>query len=145
MKFTPEIIETFLRRIAIDGRSARDIGRDNDMPSYEAFYNLMNANEEVRNKYYLAQESRATAIDEEIDRILNRVEKGELEYNQGRLMIDTLKWRMAKFFPRLYGEATQKIEVEHKANFIEELKRVSTIVQKRKEIESKTIDGVVNE
>ena len=42
MKFTPALVDEYLRRIAIDGRSARSIGRDDDMPSYEAFYNLMN-------------------------------------------------------------------------------------------------------
>ena len=41
MKFTPKLIDEFLRRIAIDGRSARDVGTDEDLPSYESFYNLM--------------------------------------------------------------------------------------------------------
>lgn len=145
MKFTPKLIDEFLRRIAIDGRSARDVGTDEDLPSYEAFYNLMMKDEVVRDKYYLAQESRATAIDENIERTLERVERGELEYNQGRLRIDTEKWRMAKFFPRLYGEQTQRIEVEHKASFIDELKKVQLVVEERKKLEANTIEGKVNE
>ena len=145
MKFTPNLIDEFLRRIAIDGRSARDVGTDEDLPSYEAFYNLMMKDEVVREKYYLAQESRATAIDENIERTLERVERGELEYNQGRLRIDTEKWRMAKFFPRLYGEQTQRIEVEHKASFIDELKKVQLVVEERKKLEANTIEGKVNE
>ena len=145
MKFTPKLIDEFLRRIAIDGRSARDVGTDEDLPSYEAFYNLMMKDEVVRDKYYLAQESRATAIDENIERTLERVERGELEYNQGRLRIDTEKWRMAKFFPRLYGEQTQRIEVEHKASFIDELKKVQLVVEERKKLKANTIEGKVNE
>ena len=145
MKFTPKLIDEFLRRIAIDGRSARDVGTEEDLPSYEAFYNLMMKDEVVRDKYYLAQESRATAIDENIERTLERVERGELEYNQGRLRIDTEKWRMAKFFPRLYGEQTQRIEVEHKASFIDELKKVQLVVEERKKLEANTIEGKVNE
>ena len=145
MKFTPKLVDEFLRRIAIDGRSARDVGTDKDLPSYEAFYNLMMKDEVVRDKYYLAQESRATAIDENIERTLERVERGELEYNQGRLRIDTEKWRMAKFFPRLYGEQTQRIEVEHKASFIDELKKVQSVVEERKRLEANTIEGKVNE
>lgn len=145
MKFTPTLVDEYLRRIAIDGRSARSIGKDDDMPSYEAFYNLMNKDENVRAKYYLAQESRATEIDENIERTLQKVERGELEYNQGRLRIDTEKWRMAKFFPRLYGEQTQRIEVEHKASFIDELKKVQQAVEERKRLESRTIEGQVNE
>ena len=145
MKFTPALVDEYLRRIAIDGRSARSIGRDDDMPTYEAFYNLMNKDEDVRAKYYLAQESRATAIDERIDETLEKVERGELEYNQGRLRIDTEKWRMAKFFPRLYGEQTQRIEVEHKASFIDELKRVQQAVEERKRLESVTVEGKLSD
>ena len=145
MKFTPALIDEFLKRIAIDGRSARDVGTDKDLPSYEAFYNLMKKDEVVRNKYFLAQESRATAIDENIERTLEKVERGELEYNQGRLRIDTEKWRMAKFFPRLYGEQTQRIEVEHKASFIDELKKVQRVVEERKKIDSMTIEGKVSD
>ena len=145
MKFTPALVDEYLRRIAIDGRSARSIGKDDDMPTYEAFYNLMNKDEDVRAKYYLAQESRATAIDERIDETLEKVEAGVLEYNQGRLRIDTEKWRMAKFFPRLYGEQTQRIEVEHKASFIDELKRVQQAVEERKRLESVTVEGKLSD
>jgi hypothetical protein len=144
MKFTPELVTEFLRRIAIDGRSARRIGReDKDMPSYEAFYNLMNKDEGVRARYYLAQEARATAIDDMIDDTLDAVDAKIVDYQEGRLRIDTYKWRMAKFFPRLYGEQTQRVEVEHKASFIDELKLVQQAVQQRKELEDKTIEGSI--
>jgi hypothetical protein len=35
---------------------------------------------------------------------------------------------MAKFFPRLYGD-NQKLEVEHKTSFVDELKRVAARVE----------------
>ena len=145
MKFTPELVKEFLRRIAIDGRSARSVGRDDDMPSYEAFYNLMNKDEVVRSKYFLAQESRATAIDDHIDSILKDMKDKKTDWQSARLEIDTAKFRMAKFFPRLYGEQTQRIEVEHKASFIDELKKVQQAVEERKRLEAKTIEGKVNE
>jgi len=145
MKFTPELVKEFLRRIAIDGRSARSVGRDDDMPSYEAFYNLMNKDEAVRAKYYLAQESRATAIDDHIDSILKDMKDKKTDWQSARLEIDTAKFRMAKFFPRLYGEQTQRIEVEHKASFIDELKKVQQAVEERKRLEARTIEGKVDE
>ena len=52
---------------------------------------------------------------------------------------------MAKFFPRLYGEQTQRIEVEHKASFIDELKKVQLVVEERKKLQANTIEGKVNE
>ena len=145
MKFTPALVDEYLRRIAIDGRSARSIGRDDDMPSYEAFYNLMNKDESVRSKYFLAQESRATAIDDHIDGVIQDMKDKKTDWQSARLEIDTAKWRMAKFFPRLYGEQTQRIEVEHKASFIDELKKVQLAVEERKRLEARTIEGKVNE
>ena len=67
------------------------------------------------------------------------------DWQSARLEIDTAKWRMAKFFPRLYGEQTQRIEVEHKASFIDELKKVQQAVEERKRLEARTIEGKVNE
>jgi len=141
MKFTPKIVDEFLRRIAIDGRSARSIGKDKDMPSYEAFYYLKNRDPEVQQRYLQAMEARATAIDDRIDEVLAEVKAGTMDYQAGRLEIDTQKWRMAKFFPRLYGEQTQRIEVEHKASFVDELKRVQEAVQQRKMLDAKVVEG----
>ena len=38
MKLTDKVIDEFLRRIAIGGMSARKVGKQKDMPSYEAFH-----------------------------------------------------------------------------------------------------------
>ena len=127
-KFTEPVLTEYLRRIAIDGRSARSVGKDKDMPSYEAFYQLKNRHQDVQSRYNEAIEARATAIDDRIDEVLAGVRNGEIDYQAGRLEIDTQKWRMAKFFPRLYGD-NQKLEVEHKTSFVDELKRVAARVE----------------
>ena len=143
-KWTPELLDEYLRRIAIEGMSARQVGKMPDMPSYEALYNLMQKDETVRQRYMLAMESRATALDDEIDDVVKSVANGEMDYNAGRLAVDTHKWRMAKYYPRFYGD-TQKHEVEVKTSFIDELKRVAEKVQEQKLVEAKVIDGEVVE
>lgn len=140
MKFTPEIIDEYLRRIAIGGMSARKVGKMKDMPSYEAFYQLKNRDPEVARRYLVAMESRASALDDEIDDILESVKNGELDYNAGRLALDTAKWRMAKYYPRFYGD-NQRVEVEHKASFVDELKRVADKVAERKKLQAQTVEG----
>ena len=127
-KLTEPVIVEYLRRIAIDGRSARSVGKDDDMPSYEAFYKMKVKDPILQSRYSEAVEARATAIDDRIDEVLEGVRNGEIDYNAGRLEIDTQKWRMAKFFPRLYGD-NQKLEVEHKTSFVDELKRVAARVE----------------
>ena len=142
-KFTEEVLSEYLRRIAIDGRSARVVGKDSDMPSYEAFYQLKNRHQDVQARYNQAIEARATAIDDRIDEVLKDVREGNMDYQAGRLEIDTQKWRMAKFFPRLYGD-NQKLEVEHKTSFVDELKRVAARVEQAK-LEGAEVVDVVSE
>ena len=142
MRLTPEVIDEFLRRIAIGGMSARKVGKQKDMPSYEAFHNRCQKDPEVHRRFLLAMESRASALDDEIDDILDDVREGRIDYNAGRLAVDTYKWRMAKLYPRFYGD-NQKVDVnvEHKASFVDELKLVAEKVAERKALEAKTIEG----
>lgn len=142
-KFTEEVLAEYLRRIAINGRSARAVGKDSDMPSYEAFYQLKNRHQDVQARYNQAIEARATAIDDRIDEVLKDVREGRMDYQAGRLEIDTAKWRMAKFWPRMYGD-NQKLEVEHKTSFVDELKRVAARVEQAK-LEGAEVIDVVSE
>ena len=144
MKLTDEIIDEFLRRIAIGGMSARKVGKQKDMPSYEAFHNRCQKDPEVHRRYMLAMEARASALDDEIDDILGQVADGTMDYNAGRLHIDTIKWRLGKYNKRYYGDNQQiDVNVEHKASFVDELKLVAEKVAQRKALEAKTIEGEV--
>jgi len=141
-KWTPELVDEYLRRISIEGMSARQVGKMPDMPSYESFHVLKSRDAEVNRRYLEAMESRATAIDDEIDDVIKAVASGEMDYNAGRLAVDTMKWRMTKLYPRFYGD-NQRVEVEHKTSFVDELKRVADKVQQQKMIEAQVIEGEV--
>jgi hypothetical protein len=141
-KWTPELVDEFLRRISIEGMSARQVGRMPDMPSYESFHVLKSRDAEIDRRYHEAMESRATAIDDEIDDVIKAVATGEMDYNAGKLAVDTMKWRMTKLYPRFYGD-NQRIEVEHKTSFVDELKKVAAKVEEQKMLEAQVIDGEV--
>jgi len=143
-KWTPELVDEYLRRISIEGMSARQVGKMPDMPSYESFHVLKSRDAEIDRRYHEAMESRATAIDDEIDDIIKQVATGELDYNAGRLAVDTMKWRMTKLYPRFYGD-NQRVEVEHKTSFVDELKKVAAKVEEQKLVEAQVIEGEVVE
>lgn len=143
-KWTPELVDEYLRRISIEGMSARQVGKMPDMPSYESFHVLKSRDAEIDRRYHEAMEARATALDDEIDDIIKQVATGELDYNAGRLAVDTMKWRMTKLYPRFYGD-NQRIEVEHKTSFVDELKKVAAKVQEQKLVEAQVIEGEVVE
>ena len=50
-KWTPELVDEFLRRISIEGMSARQVGRMDDMPSYESFHILKSRDAEINRRY----------------------------------------------------------------------------------------------
>lgn len=143
-KWTPELVDEYLRRISIEGMSARQVGKMPDMPSYESFHVLKSRDAEIDRRYHEAMEARATAIDDEIDDIIKQVATGEMDYNAGRLAVDTMKWRMTKLYPRFYGD-NQRVEVEHKTNFVDELKKVAAKVEQQKLVEAQVIEGEVVE
>ena len=143
-KWTPELVDEYLRRISIEGMSARQVGKMPDMPSYESFHVLKSRDAEIDRRYHEAMEARATAIDDEIDDIIKQVATGELDYNAGRLAVDTMKWRMTKLYPRFYGD-NQRVEVEHKTSFVDELKKVAAKVEEQKLVEAQVIEGEVAE
>lgn len=140
-KWTPELVDEYLKRIAIDGMSARAVGKMADMPSYESFHQLKSKDAEVNRRYLEAMESRATAIDDEIDDVIKAVANGEMDYNAGRLAVDTMKWRMTKLYPRFYGD-NQRVEVEHKTSFVDELKRVAARVEQARIEGAEVIDVI---
>lgn len=115
------------------------------MPSYEALYQLKNKDADIARRFLMAMEARASALDDQIDETLDKVDSGELDYHAGRLRLDTLKWRMAKYYPRFYGEQTLKVDVEHKTSFIDELKLVAKKVEQKKLLSANVIEGEVDE
>ena len=52
---------------------------------------------------------------------------------------------MAKYYPKFYGEQTLKVDVEHKTNFIDELKLVAKKVEEKKLLSANVIEGDVDE
>ena len=64
-----------------------------------------------------------------------------MDYQAGRLAVDTMKWRMTKLYPRFYGD-NQRVEVEHKTSFVDELKRVAARVEQARIAGDEVVDMV---
>ena len=111
--------------------------------TFATVWRWMKNDDDFRSKYQVAMELRSQRIDDDIDDIIGEMRRGEMDAQSARVVIDTYKWRMAKLYPKFYGE-NKHIEVEHKANsFIDELRLVAEKVEERKMLEANTIDGDV--
>lgn len=75
-----------------------------DMPCETTVYKWLRENGEFAQLYARAREHRADARLEHIDEIKRKVERGELEPNAARVILDAIKWQMSKEKSKSYGD-----------------------------------------
>ena len=103
--FNWEIAGEICRRIA-EGETLRSICQLEEMPSHTTVLRWLRENGQFRSQYAQAREDQAdTLADEMLDVARSATNQ---DANAKRVHIDTLKWRVAKLKPKVYGD---KIEV----------------------------------
>lgn len=148
---TPELIDDFLMQISL-GKNIKEICRQENMPHFSTIFDWLQQDAEFRERYMTALANKAMIVDAQIDETLdsirhyadlvnqNKLKKDAaiVGVHQARLEIDTLKWKAAKYYPRMFGADTQRVEVEHKAgSFLDDLKLVAERVEeKRKQLKA---------
>jgi len=145
-KKDPKIVQLFLDKL-LEGKSAVQVCRDNpDLPNFSTIWRWMQTDAELRERYRIANEIRAQHSDQRIEDIqaglsdiVDKVNTGEMTKEAGviavhaaKLQIDTEKWRAGKLYPKLYGAETQRVEVNHTATLVDELKVVQQRIEQRK-------------
>lgn len=91
------------------GANLNKLAGNNGFPNRTTIYKWLDDQPEFLNMYVRARELRADWRADRIDAIAKRVENGELDPHQGRVLIDVEKWQAGKEKPRVYGD---KVSVE---------------------------------
>ena len=73
-------------------------------PSWSTFRRWKNDNEELRTLYVNAIQDKSEAVLFEIDSIALDLRQGKIEANVANVLIQTLKWKAAKFYPKMFGD-----------------------------------------
>jgi len=73
-------------------------------PSFVTWCQWKRDHTELLNLYTHAREDKSEDILEQIDEILLKIQAGSIDPSAGRVILDTLKWKAAKFYPKMYGE-----------------------------------------
>jgi hypothetical protein len=79
-------------------------------PSRHIIDNWEEENPEFRTMYARAKTRRGEYYAEKINQVRDDVEKGKLGASEGRVIIDTLKWQAAKFYPKMFNDK-QEVDV----------------------------------
>lgn len=146
---SPEVMDKFVDRL-MQGRYAKNICKeDADMPHWTTLWRWIKDDPEFRDKYRFAMEMKAqdsdhriSLIQEDVRDVVQQVRNEQMtkdaalvSIHAARLDIDTEKWRAAKLYPRMYGNDTQRVDVEVKGGFLDDLKVVAARVEARKALQ----------
>lgn len=108
-KYSDELADLICTRIAC-GESLRTICFCDGMPHIDTVFTWLKIHPVFTDKYTRAREAQADYITEEMLDVARTKSSDQIDNQDKRLLIDTLKWRAGKLRPKVYGE---KIVAEH--------------------------------
>lgn len=79
---------------------------DNRYPNWTTFRRWKNNNEELRTLYVNSQQDKAIALENELDDLRAMLLSKEIEYPVYNALANTIKWKMAKMYAKLFGDKT---------------------------------------
>ena len=81
-----------------------------EYPTFQTWCNWKREHQELFDLYTRSIQDKAESVDEEIDFIMSEVKAKKIDAATARVLIDTLKWKAAKYYPKMFGD---KIQQEH--------------------------------
>lgn len=80
------------------------LNSDSRFPDWTTFRRWKNNNEELRTLYVNSQQDKAIALENEIDDLKAMLLSKEIDYATYNALVNTLKWKMAKMYAKLFGD-----------------------------------------
>jgi hypothetical protein len=75
-------------------------------PDWSTFRRWKLNNEELRTLYINSQQDKAIALENELDDLRDMLTKKEIDASTYNVLAQTVKWKMAKFYPKVFGDRT---------------------------------------
>lgn len=84
-----------------------------EYPTFQTWCNWKRQHTELFDLYTRSIQDKADSVEEELEHIYSEVKAGTIDAPTGRLLIDTLKWKASKYYPKMFGD---KVDVDHTTN-----------------------------
>ena len=81
-----------------------------EYPDFSTWCRWRRENDELHNLYTRSIQDKADSVDAQIDDIWDGCRQGKYDPATARILIDTLKWKASKYYPKMYGD---KVQQEH--------------------------------
>lgn len=101
-----QLCEEICEGVAAGGNVINVLERNEDYPSWSTFRRWKNENEELQTLYVKAIQDKSEAVALEIDNICQDLKNKIYDPATANVLIQTLKWKAAKFYPKMYGDKT---------------------------------------
>lgn len=109
-KYDYKLCEEICKEVQ-SGKNIRTVLKSKDnYPTFQTWCNWKRKNRELFDLYVNAREDKVEAFEEEMDEVTKELRQGRIEASAANVIIQTLKWKMAKFYPKMYGD---RQTVEH--------------------------------
>lgn len=82
----------------------RVLDSDRKYPDWTTFRRWKQQHEELRTLYINSQQDKAIAIENELDDLRDSLLRKEIDPATYNTLAQTIKWKMAKFYPKLFGD-----------------------------------------
>ena len=102
-EYNYQLCEEICDKVA-NGENIISILKKSGYPSWPTFRRWKNEHEELRTLYINSQRDKAIALENEIDDVMRKKKKKELDPATANVLIQTLKWKMSKFYPKVFGD-----------------------------------------
>ena len=87
------------------GDNIMDVLKKNDnYPSWSTFRRWKRDNDELRTLYINSVQDKAEALEKEMDEYRDMLLNKEIDASTYNTLVQTLKWKMAKFYPKMFGD-----------------------------------------
>lgn len=113
------------------------LNNNSEYPSWSTFRRWKRDNEELRTLYINAQQDKAEALEKEIDDYRTMLLAKEIDPSTYNTLVQTLKWKMAKFYPKVFGD---KVDVTSQGEKIQQPQAIPIVLQ-----DGRTFEDLKNE
>lgn len=101
-----ELCKEICEEIALGSNIMTILQNNDSYPSWSTFRRWKRDNEELRTLYINSQQDKAEALEKEMDDYRNMLLTKEIDASTYNTLVQTLKWKMAKFYPKVFGDKT---------------------------------------
>ena len=103
-KYDFKLCEEICEEIALGGNIIKVLDSKDKYPTWSTFRKWKNENAELSTLYVKAIQDKSEAVLFEIEEISQELRNGILEPSTANVLIQTLKWKAAKFYPKMFGD-----------------------------------------